>query len=280
MSLTTRCPACQTLFQVVPDQLRISGGWVRCGRCDEIFDASLHLLSADLQEATPEPIEVEAATDSIDEEAPITAAAELASEPELQSEPELFSVTALPELPTEPTAQLSDVSFMRDSTSRSFWRRPLARVILIFLSLGLLLSLSGQIVFYERDRIAASEPGLKPWLLKFCGVFNCTVSPLRNIEAITIDSSSFVKLREDAYSLNFTLKNTAATALALPAIELTLTDSLDQAIVRRVFLAPELGFKLATLAAGFEWPASLALAVTSTDLPRPVAGYRLIAFYP
>ena len=33
MSLITRCPACGTMFKVVPDQLRISEGWVRCGHC-------------------------------------------------------------------------------------------------------------------------------------------------------------------------------------------------------------------------------------------------------
>lgn len=44
MSQITRCPACKTSFRVVDDQLRISGGWVRCGRCKEIFDASAHLV--------------------------------------------------------------------------------------------------------------------------------------------------------------------------------------------------------------------------------------------
>ena len=43
MSLITRCPACGTMFKVVPDQLRISEGWVRCGHCAEIFDAAAHL---------------------------------------------------------------------------------------------------------------------------------------------------------------------------------------------------------------------------------------------
>ena len=43
MSLITRCPACTTLFKVVPDQLRVSEGWVRCGQCDEVFDANVHL---------------------------------------------------------------------------------------------------------------------------------------------------------------------------------------------------------------------------------------------
>lgn len=42
-SLVTRCPACSTHFKVVPDQLRISEGWVRCGQCDEVFDAQAHM---------------------------------------------------------------------------------------------------------------------------------------------------------------------------------------------------------------------------------------------
>ncbi|MDE2617630.1 MAG: zinc-ribbon domain-containing protein, partial [Burkholderiales bacterium] len=46
MSLITRCPACRTMFKVVPDQLRISEGWVRCGKCEEIFDASAHMHEA------------------------------------------------------------------------------------------------------------------------------------------------------------------------------------------------------------------------------------------
>lgn len=43
MSQITRCPSCTTLFKVVADQLRISDGWVRCGHCKHIFDASLYL---------------------------------------------------------------------------------------------------------------------------------------------------------------------------------------------------------------------------------------------
>ncbi len=44
MSQITRCPACGTTFKVVADQLRISDGWVRCGQCKDVFDASAHLL--------------------------------------------------------------------------------------------------------------------------------------------------------------------------------------------------------------------------------------------
>lgn len=45
MSQITRCPFCETKFKVVADQLRISDGWVRCGQCKEIFDATDHLQS-------------------------------------------------------------------------------------------------------------------------------------------------------------------------------------------------------------------------------------------
>lgn len=39
MSLATRCINCSTVFRVVQDQLLVSEGWVRCGRCREVFNA-------------------------------------------------------------------------------------------------------------------------------------------------------------------------------------------------------------------------------------------------
>jgi predicted Zn finger-like uncharacterized protein len=66
MSLLTRCPACATLYRVVPDQLRISEGWVKCGQCGDIFDASKHLIEA---ECEPEPAPVSEATQSLAAEA-------------------------------------------------------------------------------------------------------------------------------------------------------------------------------------------------------------------
>jgi predicted Zn finger-like uncharacterized protein len=39
MSLATRCTSCGTVFRVVQDQLKVSEGWVRCGRCEAVFNA-------------------------------------------------------------------------------------------------------------------------------------------------------------------------------------------------------------------------------------------------
>lgn len=53
MSLATRCTACGTVFRIVEDQLRVSDGWVRCGRCSEIFDARELLF--DIEREAPPP---------------------------------------------------------------------------------------------------------------------------------------------------------------------------------------------------------------------------------
>jgi predicted Zn finger-like uncharacterized protein len=51
MSLATRCAACGTVFRVVQDQLKVSEGWVRCGRCNEVFNALEGLFDLDREPA-------------------------------------------------------------------------------------------------------------------------------------------------------------------------------------------------------------------------------------
>ena len=44
MAMTTRCPECGTTFKVVPDQLRVRNGLVRCGACTAVFDGRACLV--------------------------------------------------------------------------------------------------------------------------------------------------------------------------------------------------------------------------------------------
>lgn len=55
MSLATRCPHCNTIFKVVQDQLKVSEGWVRCGRCTEVFNALEGLFDME-REAPPQRV--------------------------------------------------------------------------------------------------------------------------------------------------------------------------------------------------------------------------------
>jgi predicted Zn finger-like uncharacterized protein len=62
MSLATRCTSCGTAFRVVQDQLKVSEGWVRCGRCNAVFNALEGLFDlgrdapADWQEEPVDPL--------------------------------------------------------------------------------------------------------------------------------------------------------------------------------------------------------------------------------
>jgi hypothetical protein len=91
---------------------------------------------------------------------------------------------------------------------------------------------------------------------------------------------SSTRLQPDAFRLQFTLANAASMPVALPALELTLTDSQDQAVIRRVLQPTELGpdAPAALLAAG-EWASSLTLTVAPAAAGA-ITGYRLLAFYP
>lgn len=340
MSLITRCPACATMFRVVPDQLRVSDGWVRCGQCDEVFDAnaqlvveesdaqSAHAAVAVVPKAAPEPevvLEYPGVEDGARDPMPVDIDIDIdmdvedvpLADPFLEQDP--HAVRPSESEPLEPEEDVPDgaepagvepdgeaehpvpdaaprylqadvqegpaaadpkLSFLRPVRARSRRNRPWVRVALVVLSLLLLAGLLLQVVVQERDRIAATEPAARPFLESVCAALVCQVSPLRQIESVVIDSSSFTKVRADVYRLNFTLKNTALTAVATPAVELTLTDLQDQSVVRRVFLAQDFGAKQAAMAPGSELAASLSVSVNlSGDVAR-ISGYRLLAFYP
>lgn len=70
MSLATRCTACGTIFRIVEDQLRVSDGWVRCGRCAEIFDARELLFDIEREAPPPWPPQFAPAPAAIEPELP------------------------------------------------------------------------------------------------------------------------------------------------------------------------------------------------------------------
>lgn len=55
MALVARCPKCNTAFRIVPDQLKISDGWVRCGKCSHVFNAASTQYQAP-EKITSEPL--------------------------------------------------------------------------------------------------------------------------------------------------------------------------------------------------------------------------------
>jgi hypothetical protein len=75
------------------------------------------------------------------------------------------------------------------------------------------------------------------------------------------------------------LKNTSAMALAVPALELSLTDTADAVISRRVFLPDELLGVPPLLPPQSTVSVSLRLSLpVGSELP--MTGYRALVFYP
>ncbi len=177
-------------------------------------------------------------------------------------------------------AAVARPSFLQDDLQPSVWQRPMVRVALVVTLVVLLALLGMQLLVKERDRVAAVQPAMRPMLEALCTVAGCSIAPLRQIESIVIDSSSFSRVRGDDYRLGFSLKNTAAIDVAMPAVELSLTDPQDQPVIRRVILPAEFGARSDALAGASVWSGSLALTVQADASVQRVAGYRLLAFYP
>ena len=95
MSLITRCPACGTMFKVVADQLKVSQGWVRCGHCVEVFDASKQLLPRETAPLAP----VALAPDNEQTEVSLASRLHNAAEPEAQQETASVPASSLVDLP-------------------------------------------------------------------------------------------------------------------------------------------------------------------------------------
>lgn len=293
------------MFKVVTDQLKVSQGWVRCGHCAEVFDASLHLQAVPTPDVSasyaPEPVPVESAAHTESVQAPQSASlAELPEAPEMQKEDAELqaldcvvpdSVSELPELAPDAA---HDVSFVRDARRQAFWRKPSVRLALGLVGCVLTVLLLLQFAVQQRDNLAALDPKLKPWLQKMCEQLQCEIGPLRHIEAVVIDSSSFNKINADLYRLSFSLKNTGPTAVAMPSLEVTLTDTQDQALVRRVLTPAQFGVLNGMVGAGADYAGLVVMQVLGSEVsgvavatpastaagPLRVAGYRVLAFYP
>jgi Protein of unknown function (DUF3426) len=124
-------------------------------------------------------------------------------------------------------------------------------------------------------------------LEKGCALFGCTVGAphLLDADGLSVENSGLVRVEKtNTYKLNVALRNRASTAVALPALELSLTDSQGKLMARRVLRAADFGVTQNTVPAGRELglQATLQTAFSATTNPsqEPVAGYTIELFYP
>lgn len=210
---------------------------------------------------------------------PSGALAATLADPAHAAAPALAALAAFPQeapAPAEPAPE-----FLRAADRAARWRRKPVRAGAAVAVLLLLALAGAQTALLWRDTLAAHRPQWAGALQTLCRVAGCTVQPLHRIGQLSVDASGLARLEtatpEGAeYRLSLTLRNRADTALAVPAVELSLTDASGVLVVRKVLRLSELGAAQPLLAAGqdIQLQALLATGGQSVD------GYTVELFYP
>lgn len=172
-------------------------------------------------------------------------------------------------------AKKSKQEFIRNK--QLLWAGSAVAIIVLFL----------QITLSERNRLATYFPATQTVLQPLCRLFSCSIEPLKLMEAVAIENSSFhingpeqVGNVEEQYQLTWSVSNKALHEVAIPNLELTLNDVLDRPLLRRVLSPQDLGFSQKTIAAEGVWEGSTIITVVPPEGGGQVSGYRLTAFYP
>lgn len=109
--MRTRCPHCDTVFRITPEQLRARAGKVRCGRCRGVFNALETLIAEPLRPATTEARKPEApAGQSPASELVTEPRAETATPPATMPAPEPEPETVSQALPGRPAVPEPEVA--------------------------------------------------------------------------------------------------------------------------------------------------------------------------
>ncbi|HEX6708189.1 MAG TPA: zinc-ribbon and DUF3426 domain-containing protein [Albitalea sp.] len=304
MSMATRCIACGTIFRVVQDQLKVSEGWVRCGRCDEVFNALEGLF--DLERESPPPWQPGQAGTSRRDEGFARTAADLDEEDRIASRffrPEQEDVERTPaeavaerdrtdfadarfeedEEEVMPPAFKASVdpdapTFVRAADAQARWRSPRVRVGLTLAVLLLLGMLTIQVGHHFRDGLAARHPALRPTLAGWCEFAGCRLDAPRRIEDISVENTALAPAAAgtDTFRLSITLRNRGSVPVSMPSIDLTLTDSAGQLVARRALSPADFRATTAVVPPGSETALQVLL---SAGNPR-VSGYTVEVFYP
>ena len=252
--MITTCPQCRTAFRVTDEQLGARGGRVRCGRCATVFDARAVLLPDSALRSTEDS----------------------AAPAEVPARPGSGAPGALG------TASRPGVAEEAETTVPSPEPRPRWTVAWGLGSGLLTVILITQVGFHYRGELALIFPQARPALAEWCTTLGCKLPLPRRAELISIEASDLQAdpANPSVMVLTATLRNRAAFPQAHPALELTLTDTQDQALARRVLGSQDYVARGASIEAGFPGNSELPVKVYMEASSLKATGYRLYLFYP
>lgn len=169
------------------------------------------------------------------------------------------------------------LQFVRHANKRMFWRKKSTRTILAVLALVFLILLAAQLAVWQRQTLSAINPTSKAWMQALCIPMGCTITPRADLEALSIDSSSFQIISPQNYALSWTLLNSSRLWTKTPSLEVVLLDKNENAVIQQVFTPQALG-QAPEIAPQTREPITQGLQI-ARDQPE-ITGYRLRIFYP
>lgn len=149
-------------------------------------------------------------------------------------------------------------------------------------SLCALLALGAQASLLYRTELAVLWPEIKPALVGACQTLGCEVSLPAKVALVGIEASDLHPdtSQKGRLALTATLKNRAPFAQQFPHLELTLTDTADKAIVRKVLAPADYLPRNTPVASGMASNVDIAVSIGLDAGELPASGYRLYIFYP
>ena len=240
MSIVTLCPQCKTAFAIQAEHYSAADAWVRCGRCAHVFEVDQHLFEID-----PPELEAQATTDE---------------------------ATAFP----APIDQVSTSHIL----SSPVWQpagEPSAAVSVVVTVVAVFL-LIFQVLLFHRDKLVATNLSVSPLFNIVCERLGCSVDWPKEADKVAIESSHFKQLGDDKFSFTLSVKNQAPYFLGTPALELTLTNDEQGDVVRKVWLAQEVG--LASMLKPLRTQTVELVFAVDGSWAGKINGYRALLFYP
>ena len=256
--MQTQCPHCDTKFRVTEAQVQAADGFVRCGVCNEVFNA-IEIASQNKHQASL--LDDVAAKESSEKEPPIE---------EITAEKKPAAVTeeneSIEQLPDDEAVNVKErtaadeskkdgFDFFNEESNESLQRvvpdkfrdsyssQSPSHVATALWSTGILLLTATLIIEYawfNRDQLNKT-PELQGTISILCQQFKCKNVSIRdpaNIELITRNIYSHPN-EKSALMVNITMKNNAAFAQPYPVMQIDFSDIRGNSVAARRFWPKE-----------------------------------------
>ncbi len=295
MNYITSCPACETQFLITTEHLKAHGGKVQCGNCEQIFNAKNRLteVSDDIHSAAEYQASI-AAQDNSSANIGTVLNEVLGSVPNLDNlesnkksaEPYIGVIDTKSQTSTVEVYDMDQINapiVIDDLTTNPKFDKPKTKMNVWLMLFGLLLAiLAGlQSLYYWRSNIASDYPQFKPFLTQACVALNCEIALPKNLDLLALDDSDMQENPDHEKVIKFSslLINNAPYTQAYPNIELTLTNTADEPVLRKLISPNDYLANNTNAAAGLDSREEIRINLNIQVSDLAVAGYRALLVY-